>query len=741
MKTILTVLILVIAVALVWALGRDTGELASLNPPSPATATEIEEQSAEIEFLGAAREPESEESGGRAEIPGSVNEDSPVQAPDSVLDPATAGRLAVQVVAKETGAPLQGVHVRVRAFRLQADPTVEWMEKQEEGNSPLTDAEGRASFLLSPDAHIRVWVTVLPDGATENRSLKPFAEGEARTLRLELPTQSDAHFIGRVVEAESGEAIAGALVRFISDTYSVRANGTTATSSRTAQEFRTGPEGWFETPVATWRQQYARVDAEGFGPRMFFLEPGHEERENALIVDLSRGAKLRGLILGPSDFDDLEVRVRASGYELDLTTRRTFDAVGDDRRKTTVSPAGTWELADLPPGVGLEMELWQGEKRLRIESEKLHLGPGEERSLEWYVGGGTTLRGRAVIADTNEPLAALPIWLVAGTEAWGLLQIYTPPVARTTTDDRGNFTFPDLPPGEWGIGPAPHRSERAPLQDDEVAPVATKVSILEGVGTLDVELRLYRGLYIRGQVLGLDGKPVKLAHVTGDCIDNAVSSFGPATDGTFRIGPLVPGSYQLSATGGSNSSKSLPVTAMAGDEDVVLRLSAGGSIEGKLVDASTGDPLKGPVSVTQQAGWYGLSSMMKAQSDGLFSLGGLIPGTYDVFARSGDLVGRVEGVVVGPLQSVKDLEVRLEPGAVLVVTYTGDAERAAFRVMFGESRIHVDGLVSGLSSRVTLPAGEVLVSVDHWDANDVWTSVESTYDLIVGEETVVEIRD
>ena len=135
--------------------------------------------------------------------------------------------------------------------------------------------------------------------------MEPLASGEARTVRLEIPTRTDAHFVGRVVDAESGKPIPGARVHVPGRRLFVGGGGSpwsgtsltrpdvSTTSNEADQEFRTGPEGWFEVTLPTGRRQAWQVDAKGFGPKMFQPDGSHGDRERALVVRLQRAATLR----------------------------------------------------------------------------------------------------------------------------------------------------------------------------------------------------------------------------------------------------------------------------------------------------------------------------------------------------------------------------------------------------------------------------------------------------------------
>jgi hypothetical protein len=129
------------------------------------------------------------------------------------------------------------------------------------------------------------------------------------------------------------------------------------------------------------------------------------------------------------------------------------------------------------------------------------------------------------------------------------------------------------------------------------------------------------------------------------------------------------------------------------------------------------------------------------QPDGSFSFNGLAFGSYRASGMSGDLAGSVGGAVIGPSRSVSDLEVPLEPGAVLLLTYSG--EKAS--VILGAYSEHLLGIMGkyepGRVLRTVWKPGRVVATMDYESKDGESLRVERAVDLVVGEETKVEFGD
>ena len=489
--------------------------------------------------------------------------------------------LTITALDRDTGAPLSDVRVSLWPRHPECERLAMHVDSHEArlGEAPQTDRSGTVVFRLPPG----VPTTITAEGeeydvGTAERDVPALAADEHWREVLALAVGYDLRFFGRVVDSE-GRPIYGATVRFLNHRTSLFSSGQRRDVFETRVETSTDPNGVFEAQVPSWEGLVGRVDAEGFGPALFHPVRGHEERGSALPIELSRGAVLRGSVAGSKA--GLQVRVETYGYQLVQNPEgRIFS--GAPSWETWLKQDGTWEFADLPPGAELEVQLLKGTDLLRHVSE-LVLEPGEERVLDWWLGSGATLRGTVVVAGGEVPLGGQRVWLVplGGFHRPGFMETYWDPMDRTFTDRGGSFVFEDVAPGSWLVGPAPTRRPRS----NSVAPVAQLVEVPPGVLEVEVAIEAYRGLSIRGRVVGPDGEPIRETLVIGSSSSSWLDTEGE-DDGTFTLGPLVPGVYQVRATRRfSLYADSESVSVEAGADDLVLHLRRGASLAGIAVDA------------------------------------------------------------------------------------------------------------------------------------------------------------
>jgi hypothetical protein len=230
-----------------------------------------------------------------------------------------------------------------------------------------------------------------------------------------------------------------------------------------------------------------------------------------------------------------------------------------------------------------------------------------------------------------------------------LVLAHAVPVTGGVLDERG-APVPRATVKSWGGSTA---SERVTVADDEghfvferTAPDATRVTVwahgyepstvtlrpgANGVAVLEVILRASRS--IPGRVVGPTGRPVSGARIAA-CEERAAEAAVSDETGSFELPASTVGCEAKAMH--PRFSAPLPVLIEPG-RDVVIRLAAGGAIEGAALDAAgrrvnsfsvsidSFDPAEGE-SVENHAG--------ESQNDlrGRFRLDDLSPGTYVIHA-------------------------------------------------------------------------------------------------------------
>jgi hypothetical protein len=133
--------------------------------------------------------------------------------------------------------------------------------------------------------------------------------------------------------------------------------------------------------------------------------------------------------------------------------------------------------------------------------------------------------------------------------------------------------------------------------------------------------------------------------------------------GRFTLGPLAPLDYYVSA--GTSS----PVKARAGDVDVVLRLQPFSSVGGVVTDAQTGLPVSTAVTASKdKAATYRI--VTQSGRDGVFSFDELPPGRWRIDAQTPTQRARTPELLLRGGESLQNMDLRLEKGAILYVVST-----------------------------------------------------------------------
>jgi hypothetical protein len=204
---------------------------------------------------------------------------------------------------------------------------------------------------------------------------------------LNLKLRPVSTISGRVVFRDTGEPVAGAQVH----AFPVEFRG--------AARDETGPDGIFILSDLTAGACSVSASAGGFRPGRTEVTVGEGEHVRDVVVELARGATVRGRVFGPDGRTRL-AKARASldgrpWTETDAGGRFTVENVGPGHHNLTA-----WAQGFAPTKHGFEV----------IEGEE----PPEQRIV--FRARGGTISGRVVDADANKPLAGKVIVVVEAEE-------------------------------------------------------------------------------------------------------------------------------------------------------------------------------------------------------------------------------------------------------------------------------------------------------------------------------------
>jgi protocatechuate 3,4-dioxygenase beta subunit len=420
----------------------------------------------------------------------------------------------------------------------------------------------------------------------------------------------------------------------------------------------------------------------------YFLMADHDDfrprQESGVFVGDS------GDFTGPDFY--LVTGATLTGYVVDVGANPVPDAVlhldsaymmgenqvSPDRMTTKSNESGFFEFKHVPPGprnLTCIAEGYGNQVLHNIQFEPDQPDQLEERTLTLEVG--EPIAGR-VFGPDNEPVVGAHIMAMKYSNAVSSR-------GEAVTDENGNFMIPDLAQGSYNLS-----------VNAKAYRVARHNRVQ--VGDVNVQVEMIKQACVSGRVLDADGQPVsdftavvlRAAPTTNDpqqapIYENTEVSekIEASADGSYTICGLSPGSFVLKIRAkGLAPSLSQSFTVADGQvlPDVAVRLSRGGSIKGRLVDASGAgvggarlstlddehgdsnlDPFLGGLvdtSTTQRKG--------KSDAEGYFELDLLNPGRYRLKIEHGTFTTELlRGVVVTEASAADVGSITLQSGGVV----------------------------------------------------------------------------
>ena len=573
------------------------------------------------------------------------------------------------------GAPIEGA-------RLVARTRQQFHQFQPVPTSATTDAEGRFRLEKLADGEVipaQAGITLeirLRDGREFDLPTATRPDG-LETL-VKLPTLLDggpagpdpvaADEVAGVVVDPQGRPIAGVEVKPYSWT------GFFQTLSDHDGRFRIKVTG-----TGGDEQLEVRLTKEGWEPREILNWTLGEANR---VVVLDNRTSFTGLVLAPDGSPVADAPIRVDGGPRKLPGASMGESIttgqsGPDGRYRLFVEPGMYEFQVRAPGRGV----------LRLPGQTI--STDETRVVDLPLTAGVTFEARLVNTRTGAPVAGF------------LIEDWRNKTLSGTSNADGIFTIPSMLPGRFGFGPLRDETFARWWSDACVSEFARyQAAASHGFqrnfdrlefdltpGMAPVTIQLEPAAVVRGVVLDPDGKPVAGATVapaltgTGNSLTGD-TRFSVTTDAAGKFTTRLPASgkitYNLIAHDGGYLETRTWANAVGGDltttpgqaiEGVTLRLTRPATVTGRVIDASTGQPIANreveanPDDLRENR--YYLPKT-RTGPDGTFTLRGVRPG--DQFIQAAPLWMDPHDAPLGTTQRVTLAEGETRAGVVLKTT-------------------------------------------------------------------------
>ncbi|MDJ0972987.1 MAG: carboxypeptidase regulatory-like domain-containing protein [Planctomycetota bacterium] len=542
---------------------------------------------------------------------------------DVVVIGADVGSIRGMVVDPQ-GKPLGGVNVMLEY--VHDNMNASWQN--------ASGPDGRFQFDSLPAGKYALYVT----GTKE----KVVAEPGTHDLRL-VHRKGDALVIeGKVLAPDGTPVAAGQLMVFF-----VKGSGSTGTGTMiSGGTFRF--DG-VRTDGKISLQVSAPSDSAGrpLRTRPFLIEDYQPDGE-PLTIQLEEGLRIAGRVV-----DDTGAPVE--GIRLRVNAKRT----GENRHlwhhmfriEPVVTDAeGRFEAVGL--GEGMHTLEFQQAGDWIADPSSVEAAAGA-RDVELVVTRGVRITGRVLGPEGEAIVGAQVYWRQnrpKGTRAW------TPKRGRATTDAEGAYEIRGIPKDALGTV-----SVNAPSGSTNPYLAASRKDVPTGATGVDFTLDL--GVFIEGTVTGPEGEPVGDLHVNARPVSKEsgrrrVSTWVRAGSTTFRLGPMAPGLYKLSAGASGEYKRPEPIEVRAPAADVKIVVPRGNPVRGTL----QGDDVAGfdiwfgyrP----ERGGWSARQARVRSDGSFLISLADDVTGVIYAYKDGDTRYAFVEDVrpAAGPVT------VRLQQG-------------------------------------------------------------------------------
>lgn len=653
-KLPLLLLVLLAVVATLFVVFRQgpetTEEVAAVTPDTgagPATPAPSEERvsaPANVDDrVDAAEEP-------GEDIPGEIEE-------------ATKGNArVVGVVLNSTNAPIEGATVKLSMDAMMGESlAMDWFANKESTGQFLTtttDAKGQYVFRgVDPGRSYYVMASHPEYSAVQEDGLRVPKSGEVRAPDLIL--RAGSVFRGYVSDT-TGAPIADAQIDI--DSAYMMSFEMASPDRLTA---RTDGQGFFEFKNVSPGPRIISAWADGFERQIHhdrtFTGAAGEVQEMNFTLNL--GQPIVGRVFGPENEPVVGAKVYAINYGSNVQSRG--EALSDEQ--------GNFQITGLAQSSYVLMVQSKGYRMAR--QNRVSAG---DVNVELEMLRQSSLSGRVYDLSTNAPVRDFKVSLLHVNTAIPIQGsaplTYEPTEVRETVkgSEDGSFTLVGVDPGTFAV---------KVTASGFASTVSDTFSVADGASAPPLSIGLTKGGSIRGRIVdGASGKPIAGATIStrdGDLpdamatdpfLDGAVASRATerkvrsGADGLFEAKLLNPGRYRLQVEHPEfTSGWVVDVVVLQGQQNDVgsVQLYPGGSVEGKVVDASGAPCARCIVSL------YSIEANEQYQdrtdAEGRYSIAHVRPGDYRLAAArsSGAPTDAIDQIVE---QQQSEVQVRVLEG-------------------------------------------------------------------------------
>ncbi len=458
---------------------------------------------------------------------------SAVEAQSSHAKPAAKGVANLTITVSDAAGPIPGAIVRLAP---------------EDGEVILarTGSDGVASAKVAAgDCEISASASEHQPAALPKQELTA-----GRDVKLTITLLVGGRSLSGVVTDVSGGPIAGARIDAAKLGAMARPDAAVSTAV-------TGNDGRYHMTVPEGQLLVAARSAD-YSPQSRYVEVGGSgaTADFALVP----GGVIEGVVVDERSKEPVALAIVEA--RRDSAAIMMAEAGG---HHVIAGPDGHFRISGLRPGV-YELDARQDRRRSK-SATVIGLGVAEQvGDVQLLIGVGAVIRGK-VVDDNAAPVAGATVGSIGrGGDA------------EAKTDASGAFVLEGLNAGQYFLF----------ARNETVVPAGGTPVDLADKDLDNVIVRVRRGMKLKGHV-----EPRQVAEVRLEPSDRelAMPTFvAPITtkaDGEFELGPIAPGNAMLSARCPSGDQGSVAIELAPSMADVVLKVTPGGSIAGRVLDGDS----------------------------------------------------------------------------------------------------------------------------------------------------------